>query len=89
MGGGVSDEQERVSGQDPVDRARQRRGDSPVPRPIVGLIALGFAGAAIWNLVFDAYTPGYEGSKLSIFFGTLALFALGYDVSKIFRGGGS
>jgi hypothetical protein len=70
------------------DLPDRRPDHSPVPRPVVGLIALGFTGVGIWHVIFDGYNAAYEGYKVTMFLGGLVLAILGFDVSKFFRGGG-
>jgi hypothetical protein len=73
-------------GELPDDRRPDQ--NSPVPRPVVGLIALAFTGVLIWHVVFDGYNDAYEGYKVTMLLSGVVLAIIGFDVSKIFRGGG-
>lgn len=72
----------------PVPRSEDRAPSPGVPRPVVGAIALGFTAVGIWHVIFDGYNTAYEGSKITMFLGFLVLAILGFDISKLFRGGG-
>lgn len=53
------------------------------PRPIVFIFAAVFAIAMVFNLVFDAYSSGYHGERITLFLGTATLLVLGVDVGKM------
>jgi hypothetical protein len=55
----------------------------PGPRPAVFIFAAVFAIAMIFNLVFDAYSSGYHGERITLFLGTSTLLVLGVDVGKM------
>lgn len=61
---------------------------APVPRPAVTFIACLFAIALVGHIGWDAYSPAYQGERVTFFLGVIVFAMLGYDTTKIWRRGG-